>query len=447
MKAVEFKNVYFRYGPDQKTILRDVNLALDYGKVVLFAGPSGSGKTTLMSLLNGAIPNYVKGQFSGEILINGESIYGKGISELSRSIGSVLQNADSQIVHDLVKDEIAFGQENTGIAPEQITESVKKYTEMLKLDPLYRTRLLSGGQKQRLITASTLAMEQKIVILDEPLANLDREGAGVVLGILKDLAHGEGYLVIIVEHRIDYIIDYVDEIYDFQDCAPVRVSRQGIIKKGQDSLGSFEEFVGTSGSGRTLLTAENICMTFGMRKVLENISLEIKEADRILIMGENGCGKTTFTKILARLMKPTSGNISSVLGSRAGKSWFKQVGYVYQNPDYQLFMPTAEREIDYACVSKELKDYVIDRLELGEFLGCHSFSLSQGQKRKLAVAAIVCMQPKILFLDEPTVGQDNESLVNLIEVLLHLNKEYGTALVTVTHDSRCAVLGDKELSW
>ena len=309
-----------------------------------------------------------------------------------------------------------------------------------------RTRLLAGGQKQRLITASTLAMGQKIIMLDEPLANLDREGAGVVLGILKKLADEENYLVIIVEHRIDYIIDHTDEIYYLEDCAAVKISKEEIIRRGAEELPGFEEYANPSASGKTLLTAENISKSFGSRKLFTGVSLKIAEGDRLLISGENGCGKTTLTKILARLIKPDSGEIVSPFGNKANKAWFKQVGYVYQNPDYQLFMPTAEREIDYACTSKELKEFVIDKLKLGDILESHPFSLSQGQKRKLAVAAIVCMRPKLLFLDEPTVGQDNESLENLIEVLLYLNKNYGTALVTVTHDKRCSVLGEREIA-
>ena len=442
MKAVEFKNVYFRYDSESPTVLRDVSVAWDYGKMILLTGYSGSGKTTLMSLINGTIPNYVKGEIAGDILVNGESVIGKSISGLSHVVGSVLQNADSQIVHDIVEDEIAFGPENMGVDAIKISETIGRYTTELKLDRNAQTRKLSGGQKQRLITSSTLAMGQKIVLLDEPLANLDSAGAALVLGRLKELASAEGYLVIIVEHRIDYLLNYIDEIYTLENAGLIRLTEEELRSRGGNSVA----YSGSYAGDRVVLKADDISMVFGSRKVLSHVSLEVKEGEKILLLGENGCGKTTFTKILARLIKPSGGTVSSPYGSKGNKAWFKQVGYVYQNPDYQLFMPTAEREIDFACASAELKSYVIERLELESVLERHPFSLSEGQKRKLTVAAIVCMQPKILFLDEPTVGQDDKSLANMIDVLLHLNRNYGTTLISVTHDRRCDALCDRKIT-
>ena len=433
MNAVEFRNVSFRYSEDSPVILRQVSFKLEYGRMVLISGASGTGKTTIMSLINGTIPNYTQGQLAGEVLVNESPILGKSIAELSNNVGSVLQNADLQIVHDIVQDEIAFGAENLGIAPEKITRHVERMTQSMKLDPGWQTRKLSGGQKQRLITASTLAMGQKIILLDEPLANLDRAGADLILTELKRLAHEEDYLVVIVEHRIDYVIDYMDDIYVLKDAVLSKSTREEVQAVGN----SVTTYPGNNSTNKIVISAKNISISFGKKQVLKDISLDVHEGEKVMLLGENGCGKTTLTRIMARLLKPDSGIVESVYGSKANRSWFKNVGYVYQNPNYQLFMPTAEKEIDFACGSEELKQYAIERLQLGDILQRHPFSLSEGQKRKLAVAAIVCDGPKLLFLDEPTVGQDNESLTALIDVILFLNQNYGTSIVSVSHDKRC----------
>ena len=433
MKAVEFRDVSFRYNENSPVILRKVNFSMEYGKTVLITGASGTGKTTIMSLINGTIPNYTEGQLAGTVLVNGESTAGKSIAELSVSVGSVLQNADLQIVHDIVEDEIAFGAENLGETPGRITQHVDRMTGIMKIDPKQQTRKLSGGQKQRLITASTLAMGQKIILLDEPLANLDRAGADLILTELKRLAHEEGYLVIIVEHRIDYVIDYIDEIYMLSDAELVRTGVEELKSRNAAVIACPV----SRSTEKIVLSAKNISVSFGKRQILCDVSLDVHEGEKLMLVGENGCGKTTLTRVLARLLKPDSGSVESVYGRKPNRAWFKNVGYVYQNPNYQLFMPTAEREIDFACTSPELKAYAIERLGLQELLERHPYSLSEGQKRKLAVAAIVCACPKILFLDEPTVGQDNKSLDALIDVILYLNKKYGTALVSVSHDKRC----------
>lgn len=187
MNAIELKNVNFSY--DGKVqILENVNIALNYGEVNLISGHSGEGKSTLLYIISGIIPNITDGKLSGEVLINGEDIKGKRLGEVCRKVGVVLQNADEQIIQKTVEDEIAFGCENLAFSPEKISKQIDTVCRLMKLDKSWQSRKLSGGQKQRLITASTLAMGQKIVILDEPLANLDTAGAEMLMSTLKSLA-------------------------------------------------------------------------------------------------------------------------------------------------------------------------------------------------------------------------------------------------------------------
>ena len=177
MKAIELKRVTFTYEGYEEQVLKGVNFSVEYGEVALLSGLSGEGKSTVLSLIAGIIPNVTPGETTGEVLIDGQSIAGKRMSEVCRKVGVVLQNADAQIIQQLVEDEIAFGCENFAFSPEEIKRRIADSCRQMKLQPEWGTRTLSGGQKQRLITASTLATGQRILVLDEPLANLDRESS------------------------------------------------------------------------------------------------------------------------------------------------------------------------------------------------------------------------------------------------------------------------------
>lgn len=210
MNAIELKNVSFSYD-GKNAILKNVNYSAQYGEVTLLSGHSGEGKSTLMYIISGIIPNVNYGELCGDVLINGESVKGKKLGDICRLVGVVLQNADAQIVHKIVEDEVAFACENLAFPPEKIQKQIDIVCNLLKLDKRAKCRTLSGGQKQRLITASTLAMGQKIIILDEPLANLDKDGAKLLMQTLRTLAKA-GYCVVVTEHRLDMVLPYVDTV-------------------------------------------------------------------------------------------------------------------------------------------------------------------------------------------------------------------------------------------
>ena len=440
MNAIELKNVNFSY--DGKTrILENVNIALNYGEVNLVSGHSGEGKSTLLYIMSGIIPNITDGKLAGEVLINGENIQGKRLGEICRKVGVVLQNADEQIIQKTVEDEIAFGCENLAFSPEKISKQIDTVCRLMKLEKQWNCRTLSGGQKQRLITASTLAMGQKIVILDEPLANLDTAGAEMLMSTLKSLAKA-GYCIIVIEHRLDVVLPFVDKVFHVGNRNVNEITdRENYLKEQSIEI---EDACSTFSGTLPVFSLSDVAFSVKERDILNGVSFDILKGSRAVLLGENGCGKTTLLRLISRLEKPARGvilqNIDDKFGqkSKQSKKWYKKVGVVYQNPDYQLFMPTVEKEIKFGAKSDEYADEIAEKFGVKHLYVRHPQSLSEGQKRRVSIAAVVATNPEVLILDEPTVGQDYKGLCEMVEVLNRIHEETHNTMITVTHDKRCA---------
>ena len=441
--AIRLKEVSFKYDGDKENVLENINLTVEYGETVLLSGVSGEGKSTLLSIINGVIPFVNSGEFSGSVEIDGKDVTKLKISERSKLIGTVLQNADEQIIYDLVNEEIAFGCENLNIASEEIVRRIERFTTLMQIEKNAKTKTLSGGQKQRLITASTLAMEQKIIILDEPLANLDTHTAHILLKALRNLANS-GYAVLIVEHRLDVVKNYIDKVMRIEN-------KQLFTSTDINDLNSgIKTIPHADGSlpGEVLIKGEKLFFAAGDRNIIDGLDIEIRAGERIVLLGENGCGKTTLMRMLAMLNKPSDGALSQTItkSKKANSKWFSKVEYVYQNPTYQLFMPTLLSEISFKAKSEEIAREMINAFGLSGLEQRHPQSLSEGQKRRASIAAVCASEPTVLFLDEPTVGQDYKNLCKTVETVNKINKNLGTAIVTVTHDKRCAgALADRVL--
>ena len=441
MNAIELKQVTFSY--DGKTkILENTDFTAEYGEVTLLSGHSGEGKSTLMYIVSGIIPNVNYGELSGEVLVGGESIKGRKMGDICRKVGVVLQNADEQIIQKIVEDEIAFGCENLAFPPEKIQKQIDIVCRLMKLDTKWKCRTLSGGQKQRLITASTLAMGQKIIILDEPLANLDKDGAAALMNTLRSLAQA-GYCVVVIEHRLDMVLPFVDTVWHIGNKTVRKVeNREEYLlqqtAKIEDGCAPFEDTM-------PVFKLQNVAFSVKKeRDILTDITLEIPKGGRTVFLGENGCGKTTLMRLIARLYKPTGGTITQYIDEkfkqkpRGSRAWFKKVGVVYQNPDYQLFMPTVRQEIAFGAKSESYAAEIAGLFGVKHLWERHPQSLSEGQKRRVSIAAVAACEPEVLLLDEPTVGQDYEGLCAMTDILNRLHKETGNTMVTITHDVRCA---------
>ena len=195
--------------------------------------------------------------------------------------------------------------------------------------------------------------------------------------------------------------------------------------------------------GREIFRLNHVAFSVKKKEILKDIDMSVYENERLLLLGENGSGKTTLLRLVARLYKPTNGSIEQSLNPkfgkrRASKKWFKNIGVVYQNPNYQLFMPTVEKEISFNAASKEYADEMIKLFKLEHLRKRHPQSLSEGQKRRVSIAAVAAGNPKVLLLDEPTVGQDYKGLCELVKILDELHDRSGNTMITITHDMRCA---------
>ena len=385
-----------------------------------------------MYIVSGIIPNVNYGELTGEVKIAGEDIKGKKLGYICRKVGVVLQNADEQIIQKIVEDEIAFGCENLAFPPEKIQKQIDIVCNLLKLDKSWKCRTLSGGQKQRLITASTLA---------EPLANLDKDGAAMLMGTLRSLAKA-GYCVVVIEHRLDMVLPFVDTVWHIGDKTVKRIEDKAAYLQAQtakigDRCKPFE-------GSEPLFELKSVKFSVKDREILKDITLEIPKGGRTVFLGENGCGKTTLMRLIARLYKPTGGCITQYIDEKfkqkpkGNKAWYKKVGVVYQNPDYQLFMPTVRQEISFGAKSEEYAAEIAELFGVKHLWERHPQSLSEGQKRRVSIAAVAACEPEVLLLDEPTVGQDYDGLCQMVEILNKLHEQTGNTMITITHDVRCA---------
>ena len=272
MKAIELKNVSFSYSGFADKVLSDVDFYALYGEVALLSGLSGEGKSTLLSIVSGIIPNIVKGDITGEVLVDGKSIIGQKLAAVCRKVGVVLQNADSQIIHKTVDDEIAFGCENFAIESNKIGEQIERVCTIVELDKSAGTRTLSGGQKQRLITASTLATRQRILILDEPLANLDVESANLLMDTLRRLAKA-GYAVLIVEHRLDMVLPFVDSVWNIRAGVVTKIENKQEYLLSQTV--AIKDNSDDHARGAKIFDVENVAFSIKKKEILNDVSFEV----------------------------------------------------------------------------------------------------------------------------------------------------------------------------
>ncbi len=430
---LEIINLTFRHPGSVEPTLREVNLSICPGELVLIAGATGSGKSTLLNCIAGITPNHTGGTLGGRIVYQGMDIGQLSVRQRSQFFGTLLQNVEMQIFTERVWEEVVFGLENWQVPPQRIPELVRAALDEFGLTAQQHWSIwqLSAGQKQRLLIACLLTLEQPLLLLDEPLAYLDASGVEQLLHLLKTRVN-RGQTVLLVEHRIDVVRRICDRVFCVRDGqlweqSPPTVSPQILPAKRSPS----------SPSPALLLQTQQLSW-HGYPPFPD---LQLYAGDTVLLKGDNGCGKTTLLKLLSGLLKPTTGGLK-ILGKEMSKRSVVQiaafVGFVLQNPHHQLFADSVRSEVLQPGVTKHRADTLLEQLSLKEFTEQHPQSLSQGQKRRLALAAVLARQPQICLLDEITVGQDPYSLGLMLQVLQQFTNQ-GGALILTSHDPIAAI--------
>jgi energy-coupling factor transport system ATP-binding protein len=497
--CIEIRDLHFQYPMASEPTLNGVNLSIREGEYVVITGPTGSGKTTLALCLNGIIPHLLEGEMGGDVLVKGLNTYENPVHSLTSYIGMVFQNPEDQLFSLNVEDEVAFGVENMGYSRQEIIERVEYAIQTAGLTHRrnYSIFHLSGGQKQKVAIASNLAIEPDIFVLDAPTADLDPISSAEVVRTLIDLRRKiANKTFIVIDSNISHVMNLADRIVLLDkgqivlDGSPVEVLRDhyqklvevGIrvpdhirlmhylvekfphqvefsleekrvkeifaerLSKGQMSYHAISH----NGKGKEkpepIVRFEEVSFNFlNGPVILDHQDLEIQKGECLAIIGENGTGKSTLMKLVCGLLQPVSGKIHTLgvdTSSKEIDSALKRIGYLFQNPDNQLFMGTLEDEIAFGprrqgCSEEEVEARLAQALEtvgLTELRKVHPFTLSRGQRQRLAVATVLAARPELLLLDEPTTGQDQIALDSLMQHTQRLIQEHGATVIMVTHD-------------
>jgi energy-coupling factor transporter ATP-binding protein EcfA2 len=479
---IHLDRLTYTYPGSPDRALSNVSLDIRDGEFVLVAGPSGSGKSTLLRVLNGLVPHFTGGSVSGSAMVSGRDPIAEGPQALSRVVGFVFQDPESQFVVDRVEDEIAFALENAAVPPTEMRLRVEEVLHLLDLASLRDRPLdtLSGGEKQRVAIATALAFRPCILALDEPTSQLDPQAAEDVLQALVRLNQDLGLTTVLAEHRLERILPYVDRMVYLSESgngvvtgSPRRVLQQMDLTPPLVTLAKnldWEPLPLTVKEGRQLVTESqvqalnfrtpaaggapalarepqialhNLRFAYNGTPVLRGIDLEIAAGELVALMGHNGSGKTTLLKCIVGLLMPEHGEIQmrdTPLIGRATADICQDVGYLPQDPRDLLFADTVADELDITLRNHRLLSHppiapaeLIERLELAGVAHRYPRDLSAGQRQLAALGAVTVTRPHLLLLDEPTRGLDYPAKRKLVRLLREW-QDHGTSILLVTHD-------------
>ena len=487
MKVIEIKNLWWKYQGRNDFALKNINLEINDKEIVGIMGKSGAGKTSLCLTLNGIIPQRLPGIFKGEVKVLGMNTLYCDVNELAKHVGIVFEDPEIQFIMSTVEDEIVLGLENLKLTKEEIKERLEWALTLVGLDKKYLKRRpleLSGGEKQRVAIASIIALRPRILVFDEPTSDLDPKGKNEVFIAIERIREELGITIVIVEHESDFLMNICDRIVVMDngriviEGTPEEVfSRYDLMKWGikvpevielkrkfnvpltcndinalvkdrllRINLRDIDEKRESKKRvyGDVIIKCNNIYFKYPSGTIaLRGVNLTIREGEFIAIVGPNGSGKSTLAKILCGLLRPTNGSVY-VYGKEPHKipkiELCKIIGYVFQNPDHQLFNQSVYDEIAFGLRNLGFKeDEIRERVEnltrllnLSKLIKEHPFFLSKGERRRLALAAILALEPKIIIVDEPTTGQDYMLSLELLNLLKEYN-EKGHTVIIISH--------------
>ena len=491
--VITFENFSFQYFSQAEPTLHDINLTIYEGEKVLLVGPSGSGKSTLGHCINGLIPFSYRGEMKGSVKVAGLETREGNLFELSKKVGTVLQDSDGQFIGLTVGEDIAFSLENDCVEEKEMKETVQKVADMVDMGKLLKSSPfeLSGGHKQRVAFAGVMVDDVDVLLFDEPLANLDPATGKTAIDLIDRIQKQSQKTVVIIEHRLeDVLYRHVDRIVVVAEgrivadmtpdelMATQQLSELGIreplyvtamkyagisitpqMRAGQlqtlvidDEIRRkiqawCEKPVPTGRpAGEEILAVKHLSFQYTKsRKILQDVNLSIKSGEMVSIVGTNGAGKSTLAKVICGFVTEDAGEIlfeGKSLKGQTIKERSQYISYVMQNPNQMICKPMIFDEVALGLrIRGELSEEEIrERVEHAlKICGLYPFrkwpvsALSFGQKKRVTIASMLVMNPKVLILDEPTAGQDYRHYTEIMEFLKELNQQ-GVTIILITHD-------------
>ena len=509
---IEFNDFTFRYRAQSEPTLKNINLTIRPGEKILIIGPSGSGKSTLAHCINGLVPFMFPGEITGTYSVGGKDPKDLEIFGLSKIVGTVMQDTDGQFIGLTVAEDVAFALENDCVALNEMKDKVDEVAKAVFIDDLLESspKELSGGQKQRVSMAGVMVDDVKIYLFDEPLANLDPKTGKNAIALIDDIQKRQNATIIIIEHRLeDALYREVDRIIlindgeiaadlkpdellstDLLDGAGIRyplyvsalrhagckimpdthpssITSMDITPYKDRFLDWFTSVNLPEKETETdiILSVKDLGFSYTKeKKVLTDISFDVRRGEMMSIVGKNGAGKSTLAGLICGFNTPGEGTIllnGKDISPLSIKERGEHIGYVMQNPNQMISKPMIFDEVALGLAVRGaqpdwIKEHVNNTLKtcgLYEMRNWPVSALSFGQKKRVTIASILVMSPQIIILDEPTAGQDYRHYTEFMEFLKKINEEHNVTIIMITHDmhlmleytNRAVVIADGHL--
>ena len=489
---ISFKNFSFKYNNVVDKTLKNIDLTINKGEKVLIVGPSGSGKSTLSHCINGLIPFSYNGEIEGELIIDNIKPYEESLSDVSKKVGTILQDQDSQFIGLSVGEDVAFNFENNAMPLNEMKVKVIDALELVNMVDFinHSPYELSGGQKQRVSLAGVLGSDAEVLLFDEPLANLDPASGKEIMQLINDIHEKTNKTIIIVEHRIEDVLEQPfdkvivvnkGEVQGFG--TPDEILKSDLLKNnglreplyleamklaGCDISGSenlkdlnnideknkevLKNWFNNETSNKDsiikeekILEVKNLAFSHdGIKNTINDVSFHLNKGEILAVLGNNGAGKSTLCRLITGILKPQKGSI--FLNNQCIDSWsIKQkgssIGYVMQNPNQMISQHMIKDEIALGLKCRNYSKEEIDKKveEVLKICGLYPYrnwpvsALSYGQKKRVTIASILAINPEVIILDEPTAGQDYKHYTEFMEFIKELSAQ-GISIILITHD-------------